>query len=1211
MIKFILDPEGSNETQLFDQDSVSIGAKKQNIPPGTIDWVVEGDVFDDFLISVQKEENNFIVVNKSSSSNPLLNGSPFDSSPLYPGDHISVGATVIEFHGENIGGEEEEEEENFDIESELEKIADLFDDEEIDEDDDSPSLDLSEEDIEGFLEEVDSLEIFEEEESEDSSSEEKKSEAENPAEIASKALKESTDHGIALEEEEIDEKLASLIDQNTSNESLEGSLDHINLNEGEEETDALAKQGLEEESGEWKSITQRVAEYEEEEESEAGFLDDDIYAREEDLYEKNRSPFYKFMVAATILILVSGACTLGTIVVLRKGNTKKEIIAARGVCDISVALLHARAKGSLPYNNDPMDSDFLEENLISVLTPQYRLISPIHAENTTLQEESYRLHVIARTDLSKFVVLALPQPGLRQTLSPLPCIITHSEEMTPARSFRGEEWEQLIASTRYIEELTEEKLESLSRGMEPIRLSALDDDKGTQGFTLPPEIGHFLKEATTKIYNAPRYFSLTEPITNLLVPASSGNLTAREETIFSKSFYHLTSLPFLILYTTKADVDEAKEALGSGRLSRSPLVGQVFVNAGSELITDVAITLDEDTEKISQYIQEQEILRESLPSFKTSSAKEYSTPIQKRILIDHDHPLVITLSDEASRRQEALTEVSQQIESLLEEHSRREVPSFEEKQKRLVKKYISISHDYQTKITTILERIYMDHVGENKAYDRETFLAAVKAADLESLIPANIDLSSEDPEELGSLLELRNEEECCFESLIGAIKDSASLAQLNELVKECAKTIQDKRQSNPEFAIAKHESLRSETLKKVGELLLSPKETVVSQTFHEQNRSILNEVFDNADISDLEERQYYLNEFDLLMQRFRSISHQTLQELQKVDEQISQNLEEQNLDLSYRMELESQKLNVEAEIEEQRSTVKELKEQLSRLPIATATTSMEEQTQNLARLGQQVLIQASLSNPSPSRDEQLIEAVALLTESTNENRSLWEDILEARRLITESPKEDILEILDSDLGFSRNKHPMSASIRNYIGQYIAGQQNLLQAQDEEHYNALFEAFSDKYRENLTKAIQTADRMESYCDHLVQSMDQYVSRLEDFREDYIRAKNEGFFQVNRRYHSIMSNRLNRKLQLARSLQRALDTTCENLTSSALAHKRLCLEELSKLNSRKKVTPESTASLIRESNATNYPNLLTDNLNDEIMSMIEIGIYPVSQ
>lgn len=1201
MIKLILNPDEGGPSASFGKTRITIGSQQQNDPPGSVDYVLETGVPDSLLLDIYEEGEGFSLASHDPSTEVCINGQPTEYGSIQPGDLIGIGPLVIEF--QHVTEDAPDEDADFNMETELQQLSELFDDEEEQLSDDSVSFDLSDKEIEEFLEEVDALDL-EEEITEDEP---------EPEDVVPPQLVEQQVHqGISIQEESPDAELTALIDKSTPlHDASEESLSPIDPAVDEEETDLLAKQGHEQESDDWK-LTPRHANTIEESiadlnlESEAGFADSSLYI-DNDLPSSHRRRRRQILLMATAALLLIVSSAMISVFILRGQNTQKELVAARGVCDISVALIHARANGSIPYNNDPMDPDFLEENLISVLTPQYRLLSHVHTENATLSEDSYKLHILARTDLSKFIVIALPLPGPRQTLAPLPSIILYSDEMTVTRSFHTKHWQTFIDSTHSLGEVPTENLKALMRGSENIRLSTLDDQKKTLGFTLPSELGHLLEEATTKVYNAPRYFSLTEPLVELIPSAVQGTLTTREKTAFRQAFQHLTTLPFLIMYSSKEGVERAKHALDTGILSRNPVLGMVHVDPHSELITSTEIFLDEDSDAIGHYIEAQHELQQALPSLTTLNVEDNSDVIRELTVIDHNHPLLITLSDEANHRQEALTNVAKRIDLLLEEHNRRQVPDLSEKLKRLSGEYVRLSEEYEHKIATVLRRYYLEHVGEGKVYTLNTFLAAVKAADLESLLPESIQTEAIPPSSGVPL----NEESKQFQSLIEALRESNDLTQLHELVEEGAALIDSKRLTMADQAISQHATLRVEVLKKISDFLLAPKDIDTPQTFHEQNRSLLNNIFDLADISDLEEREYYLNEFDLLMERFRSISHQTLQELQDLDDKIARDLEDKDIDLSYRMELERQREAVREEKAHQRTEVMGLKEQLSRLPIVTTTTSAQEQTQNLARLGQQVLIQASLNEPSNTRDEKLLEAVALLTESTNENRSLWEDILEARRLITETPKENILNILRSDLGFSPSKQPMSATIRNQIGQYIAAQQALIQTQDMEHYEALFEAFSDRYRENLMEVVNTTEKMSEYSNRLIGSMDQYIERLKDFRDDYARAKEEGFFHSNRRYHNIMSQRLDRKVLMAQELRSAVNDVCRELISSGEAHKTLCENELMKIETKKRVTPDSAAQLIRDSNSISYPNLMTDSLNDQIMDLLDIGVYPISQ
>lgn len=1235
MIKLTLDPEKDATSQSFEKPLVILGSTQQDSPAGTVDIILK-DVPNTLLLKIQRQEDSFTVENVNKVSDVCINHETFESREIHSGDRISIGSTVIDFEGD-LKVEDSFAGEDFDIESELEKLDELFPDESDAVDRDLETLSL--ETIDQLLEEVDALdEEPPEEEATEKISEPQQQEARAAEEAREPETQEPTPSAAAEEEEVadipsqeetaaddqeehdifddeilddielefddsgIDENLENAIRSNPSVAVEEPSYEEPKGEE--EEEDILVQQSDEEEIGDWRNTSSNTSVELESLDSadEAGFVDDDFGIDE---LEKEESGWFgKIFIAAAVTLIISGVIGLSSVLVLRSQNGDTEIIANRAVADVSMALVHAKAHALLPYNNNPMDRDFLEENLLAVLSPEYRSLCPIASETGLLEKSGYQVQIVASTDLSRFLVIALPNDGLRQTLAPLPTIILSSESMQLRRSYHLQQWQNLVHEVHSLDEVADDRISVMLRDSEFIRLAQLEDQDNSQGFLLPKEFTAILPEANDRIYNAPRYFVLTESLVTKIIAAAETRLSQRECSVFQQAFNSLSRLPFLVMYTSEGPsrVEAVKETMEKARWTRIPQIGYVVMNPENNLIQEVHILVDSDMSKLTAYIEEQSMISESEDG--SIVHLQGSDQENTEMVVDPNHPLFVTLTEISSQRQQALTKIGERITRLVEAHNRKEVSGFFEQQQELLREYQSTSRDYQAKIARILTNLYRDYVGDDQGEDLATFMATVKATDLESLLPPQLNPdrglpSSSQPSE--------NQ----IESLLQEIPNSSNLTYLDKLTKDLAAQIDATEKNNPSLATSYRNRLRNVILRKVGDLLLSPQSQDIPQTFQEQNRSILNSIFDNADISDLEERQFYLNEFDLLMDRFRAISHQTLQELQKLDDQIVRDLEDEDLDVPYRMNLERQHEEVSQEIAEQRATVVQLKNQMSYLPINTATTSSEEQQQNLGRLGQQVLIQASLKEPSASRDDSLREAIALLVESTNENRSLWEDILEARRLLTETPKQEIVSILESDLGFDPDKSSMAANIRNLMTHYINDQQALLNTQDEEHYQALYEAFRDKQSKNLEMVISTSGSMESQCRRLSSAMDEYVARLEEFQSDYQRAKDEGFFYNNRRYHSIMAGRLRRKLASAKKLKIELDDICQGILEASGRHRQLCELQLSKLQGEEVITADTATRLLRDNNSISYPNLLTNSINEKLTEMIEIGVYPVSQ
>ena len=1213
MIKLTLNSEAEALSQSFSKECVYIGTPAQE----NIDFKLP-ELSNETHLSITKEDDLFRIRNLNNSPAVTLNGNSFEETVIESGANIVIDGQSLTFQVTEDELEEEEKALDFGTDEsdplfgdfpeeelteappapkieaeEMDVINELFDDTGLDLDEATDSVDLSEEDIDELVKQVD--EFLVEEEAPEETVEEpavlEKDEAEESLEEPTESSTDSDNLVLDFQDDHVDEDLNAMILKQQQDESL-------GVTQGGDKNAVI--------EGEWSDIEEDIIDAEEAELEKETDAEPDVLEEHLEVNPQNSEPFLskKLIAVASLLIMVGSLVAFLTVTRIQNGHAKEELMAARGLADVAMALSHAELQNQIPYHHQWSDPDFIHENLASVLSSKYLAINDASSSNGFVGD-SYHLRVFVQQSPFQFVLLAEPKNSWSQLIAPKAGFLINSETMQVRREQSTQSWEKTFRNQTYSSLKEKNTLEKLVNNSSVVRLSYLNNQSMTAGFTAPRDLVYLLPHGEATIYNAPRYYRFTEPLFDQILKFPTEELSEHEKAVATYQVHALSRFPHLVLYTTRG-ADAVKQALGvfEDQLPEGQklLLGYVTLDEQSGLVANADLLIEESTLA----------LLEKMAQSKGSGSLPEQGEEQQNQILDTTHPLFITLMELSNQRRDDLKAISQQIVTLLNYHDQKESKGFYEIHHSLIEQYDTTSKSYQVKISRVLQNLYDDYVTGNPDEYLPLYLASVKATELELLLPEGIRESAasalgsdSSPMEIDQLA-------LTFDQLLTKVDESVDLAKLSETVRAATNWLSDKGSRDSDEGISRQRQLKAEVLKKLGQFLLAPNTTLAKKNFQEHNRELLADILNRAQVNEAEERKFYLQEFDLLIHKFRKVSHETVGALQDIKENLEDSLKNAHeLDPEFRESLQVQKLAAEEEITRNRGIITGIKDQITRVPLQAAATNPGEQQENYGRLGQQILIQESLNPPSEERDLNLYRAIGLLSQATDDSRSLWGDILEARRLISETPKTEIFMIMDSDLGLSKSRSPLAAAIRKNFKSYIRAKQSLARSRNAEQFKTQFEAFQQIQANTLETISVDTQQVQSKARRLIERFDEYVNLLEQFERDYQRAQDEGFFATDHTYHGRMKEDLQSKLRAVKKVRKTLFDTSHKLIQASQEHEQLAQEELSTIAIAKQPNKQEIADLQRRNNRISYPNILSDNLSSKIQHILKQEIFPIPQ
>ncbi len=939
----------------------------------------------------------------------------------------------------------------------------------------------------------------------------------------------------------------------------------------------------------------------------------------DDIYDENAEPLYideevelsirtdlrelvsKIMPSLVAILVLSFTSAIATYAYFLHQYDKEEIVAARQVSDISMALAHAMLSPNPPEERSKLQQDkesFFLEHISAVLPSEYQ--KNILLDNLgRIEGTSYYLDILTDYGLNHFLIFAHPEEGYFQSLFTRRTLTVDSSTMTLRKIIDGQPWRALIANENSLDRISGSEITALIIQEKLLALKKLDDENKQLAFTPPKELMESKPGAESFIYNAPRYYLFGQ---ELLQKASQLGLgIGAEEDIEelaqqSRKFkvfndlvlYSARGMPSAIQAYTGFNSHPSLAAYLLAYLSFDKASGKI---ASAQLLpSDLASESPEEIDAtIKQFIGKKlETKQADIKNDKLGNSSSYYD--LKKVL---------------EKRHISLKKVSQEITELLEENNEKPLSNFFERYTKLDQKHQELSEEYRQALVEQLENSFTKEVQKEDSLSSDDFLQLISRLELEPFVSSKLSRAIKGEANIEAINKLNISE------ILANIIKTSSLKELDVYVEQAKSLLNSENVSSPTKLTQIRNKLRSAVLEKVGDFVLSPASNSLPELLQQKNRLTIEKILRNAQVSEEDEREFYLSEFDSLMEQYHSVLNTSdLDKLQHAQDKLTVFVDyDKTLTSNEKEKLKENFEHRNKSIEKGKLSAKQLKDRITLIPVGSLYADDKlEHEQNLGRLGQQILIQESLQPPGNERDEQLTKAISLLMQSTEQNRALWGDILEARKLISQSSEKKISSIFEEKVGFQSSDKSLLHNIKEKIQHYINSKRQLANIHDEDQYLAQLELFQETQLPLLKEVVENSRKVESLSKTLAKGSKNYIKQLEEFFEDYQHARNQGFFVSDNHYHTLMTSRLAYKIALAKNFHALSQELSKHLAKNSKKSLSIALREIDNLSSNSKISSQEISQLQSINNQISFPDLSSTDLPDNFKKVLDINVNP---
>lgn len=535
-----------------------------------------------------------------------------------------------------------------------------------------------------------------------------------------------------------------------------------------------------------------------------------------------------FIISILIIATVIGSETYRSLNIKSKEH---EIMAARGVADIAMALTHAQLYHLKPGNQNWNDPDFFKCNLKAVLgdQPSYADCIDLHGNFTCCP---YTLRTYTNQDLSRFLLIAQPEPDLFQWLIPKSIILVDSEMMELRALSDLRTLNRLLAHHHPLEDANGKEISRLFRESRLIALDDLCQANDHKDFSVPLGLNEIKSGCEHLIYNAPRFYTLSQTLIHKAKNLLNGAKSGRELTSLNHETETLSSLHYFTLYSKngKSEAMLLKQSLDSFAPSAKFIIGFLEISprgtiTHSELLDDTPLKLDDH--KNSETAQE-------------NAADPYFE------LIDQHHPVYIHLSALANSRQKGLLEKANEINLMFQQECKTPQRHFKPQMEIALENFLSVNSQFDEQIRKTL----LGLSNQYRNFSVSEFLLFAKAVGFESLI-------HEETAHVPDAIAINKEKQ-----FIAQINTSATFTELKNTLETLPTQLMLNETSDPEL-LAKHENdIRNSLLDRIQRLLLSSELSIPIDQISDEEYDNLKSVLNDEKFVHPHEKVYFLNELE-------------------------------------------------------------------------------------------------------------------------------------------------------------------------------------------------------------------------------------------------------------------------------------------------------------------------------------------------------------
>lgn len=812
MIKLTLNPDTSTaKAIIFMKAQVAIGSQA--------DLSLPGEDLHNTHIQILELEGRFVIINTANDPFATLNGDPFGKRTIHNQDLLQVGNTIIAFEGtitKEVQLKEASQAELYDTEYALVDVLDKAIEKNKIAVVEQAKMQKQKFDWRAELEK-----------DEEPTSEEEEYKIEELVKEAEELAKQYELSDVPEEEDEEEEEIKSLTPP--SGERTKLTLKDYYLHEFDDEVEN------------WK--------------------------KEEDTTETLPNNTRRWRVIITIILailLLIGIIAEGFYITVSGKSNKEELQASEAVADIAMALAYAQHYHVKPINQNWSDPEFLKANLSNVLSSKHTTLACIdtHGKFTACP---YILRVYTSGDMSQFVVLAQPVPSLHHWIAPKATIIVDSKAMEMRKITDLKALNRLLFVPNTLDGSNAYEISALIKQGELTPLSRLTHKNNRLSFSPPKALAFLRPGAENYIYNSPRYYPFAENILKKALKLAQNPDNNHELSLLRQEIDAISRFPNLVLYSSEGLQTALKEqkALNMIAPNKKFLVAYMKFTENGNLLNshllldqdygDIAINTSElpKLENVNLPVE----LESSLPSPTPEIAVQ--DPLKKKTKsnkdVDFGHPLYVQLYALLATRYQVLKPLGEEMIAMISQESLEASDNFKTRFQQLLKDYEEIDIEQQKRIVRNLIELYKSYSDMPVAH----FFAYIRAAGLGTIAKQPL---KEQAQALGDRI-LKREQ---FDWNLQRIYTANNFHELEQFVREAATLLTLNNLPEPEKLILWQNEMRTLVQRKVGEFLFSSQKSLPVQSFTEATRTQLANILKMAWVTDPDEYQFFLSEYDLI-----------------------------------------------------------------------------------------------------------------------------------------------------------------------------------------------------------------------------------------------------------------------------------------------------------------------------------------------------------
>lgn len=427
---------------------------------------------------------------------------------------------------------------------------------------------------------------------------------------------------------------------------------------------------------------------------------------------------------------------------LEEKNIQEEIQAARAVSDIALALTYAQIHHIQPHQQNWSDPLFLKNSIYSILTTNYQPLASIDI-NGRLNGGNYLLRIYMNRDLSRFLVIAQPEPSLMQWLAPQNAVVVDSKSMVIHLINDLKPLNRLLVNPNSLSGENGREIFEIVKNEKVLPLKKLVDENNKLGFMPPRQLEIMRLGAENYIYNAPRYSQVGEKLMEQAIDLLHRPGGINEIKKLQDEISNISKLMHPVLYTSKGMkvALKAQKALAAllpdqkfliaylsfdkdGSLKRSHLI----IDPDDNLVKGISKNNDQEFTRVGSF--QPLVIAAKAPDYILASNEE--NDVEKKVFsnIDFESPLFLKLKNISKERAENLSFVSDKINQLINLNLNEVSENFSSNINENINDYLNLNEKNNKETNEKIEAIYREY--KNMPYNE--FENYLKAAGLKGYI---------------------------------------------------------------------------------------------------------------------------------------------------------------------------------------------------------------------------------------------------------------------------------------------------------------------------------------------------------------------------------------------------------------------------------------------------------------------------------------------